>query len=335
MNYSNQSNTQQQSEILPSENSFKQITPLGKLPSYEPIFHSSQIKRPTIKFVDINKNIFENDNNSNDLNQSFNYINTYKLSKITENTILSKNKNINPNNLNLFNINKSVQQEKYDLIKNYCSTKNDPDSYPLISYENFLLIDGLREKNTPEYEPYKNFLLNKNASIELYSKFCTLLMNRYILSKQNKSINKYPKIVYQIIFDVNNIYNFLAPDIVADAKQSNIFIALVNYENMWNVLAINQNNNYCNYFMLNKNMDKDIILSLMNTIKNVIYPYHSFKYSVSDYSGFNDNNKIILPFIILDFFSRNKTLLPIDDEDYYYQTILILSEIMTSNLITK
>ena len=105
-------------------------------------------------------------------------------------------------NLNILNLNKSIQQEKYDSIKNYCLKKNDPDNYPLISYENFLLIDGLFENNSPEYLPCKNFLLNKTVSIELFSKFCTLLMNRFLLSKQNKSLNKYPKVVYQIIFDV-------------------------------------------------------------------------------------------------------------------------------------
>ena len=56
---------------------------------------------------------------------------------------------------------------------------------------------------------------------------------------------------------------------------------------------------------------------------------------MSDYSRFSSGNKTVLPFIILDFYSRYKNNLPIDDEDYYYQTILILSEIMTNNLITK
>ena len=63
--------------------------------------------------------------------------------------------------------------------------------------------------------------------------------------------------------------------------------------------------------------------------------YHKFNFTVSDYSHFKETNQIILPFIIMEFFSRYKSNLPIDDEDYYYQTILILSEIMTHNLITK
>jgi hypothetical protein len=193
------------------------------------------------------------------------------------------------------------------------------------------MIDSLCEKSTSEYEPYKNFLFNKSASIELFSKFCTLLMNRQILSK----LKKYPKVVYQIIFDVNNIYNYLSPDIVADAKQSNMFISLVNFENVWNVLVIYQNSNLCNYFMFNKNMDKEIISTIMTTITQAIYPYNKFTFSASDYSGFSDSNQVILPFIILDFFSRYKDNLPIDDEDYYYQTILILSEILTNKLITK
>ena len=331
MNYSNQSNIQQQSETLPSELSLKQITPLDKFPSYQPMYHSSEIKRPIIH-LDNKNNINFEINNSNDINQSFNSNNTYT---IPNNIILTKDNNLRSYNLNIFNITKSSQQKKYDSIKNYCLKKNDPDSYPLISYENYLLIDGLCEKNSPEFEVYQDFLLNRNASIDLFSKFFTLLMNRYISSRQNKTINKYPKIVYQIIFDTNNIYNYLSPDIVADAKQSNMFISLVKYENKWNVLVINQNNNYCNYFMFNKNMDKEIILSLMNIVTNTIYPYHNFKYNVSDYSNFDNNNQVILPFIIIEFFSRYKSNLPIDDEDYYYQTILILSEIMTCNLITK
>ena len=134
---------------------------------------------------------------------------------------------------------------------------------------------------------------------------------------------------------MNNIYNYLSPDIVADAKQSNMFISLVNFENVWNVLVVYQNSNLCNYFMFNKNMDKEIISTIMITITQSIYPYNKFTFSVSDYSGFSDSNQVILPFIIMDFFSRYKDNLPIDDEDYYYQTILILSEILTNKLITK
>lgn len=318
MNFQNQSNIQQQSENCPANMSSKKITPISKVPNYEPIFHSSQIKRPIVHFDDISPNILDF-NNAQDIKPSFNSISN----------------NTSKTNLNILNLNKSVQQEKYDSIKNYCLKKNDPDNYPLIPYENFLLIDGLFENDSPEYIPYKNFLLNRTVSIELLSKFCTLLMNRFLLSKQNKTINKYPKVVYQIIFDVNNIYNYLSPDIVADAKQSNMFMTLIIYQNKWNLFAINQNSNYCNYFMFNKNMDKEILLTLMNTISQTIYPNNKFQFTVSDYSGYNDYNQIILPFIIMDFLSRYKSNIPIDDEDFYYQTILILSEIMTNNLITK
>ena len=279
-----------------------QVTPASKNVIYEPMYHTSQTKRPMITFTDVSPY-------------------NLNIQNIQDSNVLS--------------LNISKQQEKYDSIKKYCNQKNDPDSYPLISYENFLLIDGLCDKNIGEFEDYKNFLLNKNASIELYSKFCTLLMNRFILSKQNNSLNKYPKVVYQIIFDVTNIYNYLSSDIVSDAKQSNMFMGLINYQNKWNILAINQNNDFCNYFMFNKNMDKEILLTLMKTITQTIFPYHNFNFSVSDYSDLNESNKTILPFIIMDFFSRYKSNLPIDDEDYYYQTILILSEIMTNNLITK
>ena len=325
-------------ETLPSFPSPIPIMPLTKNSNYESNYHSSKIKRPTMHFdiIGQNSNFFDI-NIGQDIDQSFKTVNPYN--KMEENFFNNNKNNIDNNgnnnninkNLSILNINKSVQQGKYDNIKNYCLKKNDPDNYPLISYENFLLIDSLCEKNTSEFEPYKNFLFNKNASIELFSKFCTLLMNRYLLSK----LKKYPKVVYQIIFDVNNIYNYLSPDIVADAKQSNMFICLINYENKWNVLVINKNNNLCNYFMFNKNMDKEIILVIINTITKSIYPYVNFQLSVSDYSDFSDNNQIILPFIIMDFFSRYRSDLPIDDEDYYYQTILILSEILTNNLITK
>ena len=300
-----------------------QITPLCKNPFSESVYHSSQIKRPVMKFIDENPLTL-------DINCMQN--NEKSFFSITQNNSQILN---NFDRSNILNMNKSKQQEKYDSIKNYCLKKNDPDSYPLISYENFLLIDGICEKNTVEFESYKNFLLNKNASIELFSKFCTLLINRFISSKQNKSLKKYPKVVYQIIFDINNIYNYLSPDIVSDAKQSNMFMALISYQNKWNVLTINQNNNFCNYFLFNRKMDKDITFNLMNTVTQTIYPYHKFNFTVSDYSHFKETNQIILPFIIMEFFSRYKSNLPIDDEDYYYQTILILSEIMTHNLITK
>ncbi len=307
--------------------------------SNEPSFHSSQAKRPIIHFGNNSLNIFDI-NNIPKANQSINFINKVNLSKnTTNNDSNSNNINNSNNNNNMSNniafFNKSIQQEKYDAIKNFCIKKNDPDNYPLISYQNFLLIDSLCEKNSSTDEPYKNFLLNINATIELFSKFCTLLMNRYILSKQNSNINKYPKVVYHIIFDINNIYNYLSPDIVSDAKESNMFMVLIYYENLWNLAVFNQNNNFGIYFMFNKNMNKNIIMDLMNTIKKEVYPEKNFEFTVSDYSGFSAGNRTILPFIIMDFYSRYKNNLPIDDEDYYYQTILILSEILTNNLITK
>jgi len=308
--------------------------------SNEPSYHSSQIKRPKIHFGNTNQNILDMNKIPN-ANQSFNSVNEFNISQNSKSNDTNPNNNFNPfksndnSGSNLAFYNKSIQQEKYDSIKVFCSKKNDPDNYPLISYENFLLIDSLCEKNTPSNEPYKNFLLNKNASIELYSKFCTLLMNRYIISKQNSSLNKYPKVVYHIIFDINNVYNYLSKDIVEDAKESNLFMLLINSPNAFNVAVFNKNNNTGVYFMINKNIKKEIFLGLMETINKEVYPEQKFEFSVSDYSGFRSGNKVVLPFIILDFYSRYKNNLPIDDEDYYYQTILILSEILTNNLITK
>jgi len=315
---------------------------INQFQTNEPSYHSSQIKRPIIHFGINDQNILDINKIPN-VNQSFNSINEINFSQNSKNnnTNTNINNNINPfkNNdnsgSNLAFYNKSIQQEKYDSIKVFCSKKNDQDNYPLISYENFLLIDSLCEKNSSSNESYQNFLLNKNASIELYSKFCTLLMNRYIISKQNSSLNKYPKVVYQIIFDINNVYNYLSKDIVGDAKESNLFIVLVNYQNMFDVAVFNKSNNTGIYFLINRNIKRSIILGLMETINKVVYPEHKFEINISDYSGFSTGNKVVLPFIILDFYSRYKNNLPIDDEDYYYQTILILSEIMTNNLITK
>ena len=315
---------------------------INQFQTNEPSYHSSQIKRPIIHFGINDQNILDINKIPN-VNQSFNSINEINFSQNSKNnnTNTNINNNINPfkNNdnsgSNLAFYNKSIQQEKYDSIKVFCSKKNDQDNYPLISYENFLLIDSLCEKNSSSNESYQNFLLNKNASIELYSKFCTLLMNRYIISKQNSSINKYPKVVYQIIFDINNVYNYLSKDIVEDAKESNLFMVLVNYQNMFDVAVFNKSNNTGIYFQFNRNIKRSIILGLMETINKVVYPEQKFEINISDYSGFSTGNKVVLPFIILDFYSRYKNNLPIDDEDYYYQTILILSEIMTNNLITK
>ena len=315
---------------------------INQFQTNEPSYHSSQIKRPIIHFGINDQNILDINKIPN-VNQSFNSINEINFSQNSKNnnTNTNINNNINPfkNNdnsgSNLAFYNKSIQQEKYDSIKVFCSKKNDQDNYPLISYENFLLIDSLCEKTSSSNESYQNFLLNKNASIELYSKFCTLLMNRYIISKQNSSLNKYPKVVYQIIFDINNVYNYLSKDIVEDAKESNLFMVLVNYQNMFDVAVFNKSNNTGIYFLINRNIKRSIILGLMDTINKVVYPEQKFEINISDYSGFSNGNKVVLPFIILDFYSRYKNNLPIDDEDYYYQTILILSEILTNNLITK
>ena len=315
---------------------------INQFQTNEPSYHSSQIKRPMIHFGINDQNILDI-NKIPKANQSFNSMNEINFSQNSKsnNTNTNINNNINPfknkdnSGSNLAFYNKSIQQEKYDSIKVFCSKKNDQDNYPLISYENFLLIDSLCEKNSSSNESYQNFLLNKNASIELYSKFCTLLMNRYIISKQNSSLNKYPKVVYQIIFDINNVYNYLSKDIVEDAKESNLFMVLVNYQNMFDVAVFNKSNNTGIYFLINRNIKRSIILGLMDTINKVVYPEQKFEINISDYSGFSNGNKVVLPFIILDFYSRYKNNLPIDDEDYYYQTILILSEIMTNNLITK
>ena len=315
---------------------------INQFQTNEPSYHSSQIKRPIIHFGINDQNILDINKIPN-VNQSFNSINEINFSQNSKNNNpnININNNINPfkNNdnsgSNLAFYNKSIQQEKYDSIKVFCSKKNDQDNYPLISYENFLLIDSLCEKNSSSNEPYQNFLLNKNASIELYSKFCTLLLNRYIISKQNSSLNKYPKVVYQIIFDINNVYNYLSKDLVEDAKESNLFMVLVNYQNMFDVAVFNKCNNTGIYFLINRNIKRSIILGLMETINKVVYPEQKFEINISDYSGFSTGNKVVLPFIILDFYSRYKNNLPIDDEDYYYQTILILSEILTNNLITK
>ena len=86
----------------------------------------------------------------------------------------------------------SIQQEKYDNIKNFCLRKNDQDNFPLIPYENYLLIDGLFESNTAKFTQYKNFLLSRTVSIEIFSKFCILLMNRFIVSSQNSTRYRYP-----------------------------------------------------------------------------------------------------------------------------------------------
>ena len=315
---------------------------INQFQTNEPSYHSSQIKRPIIHFGINNQNILDI-NKIPKANQSFNSMNEINFSQNSKcnDTNTNINNNINPfkNNdnsgSNLAFYNKSIQQEKYDSIKVFCSKKNDQDNYPLISYENFLLIDSLCEKNSSSNESYQNFLLNKNASIELYSKFCTLLMNRYIISKQNSSLNKYPKVVYHIIFDINNVYNYLSKDIVEDAKESNLFMVLVNYQNMFDVAVFNKSNNTGIYFLINRNIKRSIILGLMETINKVVYPEQKCEINISDYSGFSTGNKVVLPFIILDFYSRYKNNLPIDDEDYYYQTILILSEILTNNLITK
>jgi len=328
-------NSEIESQNLNQTESKKILTNTNQSHNNDPSFHSSQAKKPIIHFGNNNQSIF-NINNIPNTNQSFKEMNDYNFSINSNNNISNNNSNSNENRgVNLEFYNKSIQQEKYDSIKNFCMKKNDPNNYPLISYENFLFIDSLCEINSSTDEPYKNFLLNKNASIELISKFCTLLMNRYLISKQNSSINKYPKVVYQMIFDINNVYNYLSQDIVNDAKESNMFMLLINYDNMWNVAVFNQKNKNGIYFKFNKNLSKEAIMELMNTINKVVNPEHKFEITISDYSGFSAGNKIILPFIILDFYSRYQNNLPIDDEDYYYQTILILSEIMTNNLITK
>ena len=111
----------------------------------EPSFHSSQTKKPIIHFGINYQNTFDISNNQN-IYQSYNACNENNISKKSKNNdsnTLNTN-NLNNNNLgnNLAFYNKSIQQEKYDSMKIFCVKKNDQDNYPLISYENFFLIDS-------------------------------------------------------------------------------------------------------------------------------------------------------------------------------------------------
>ena len=260
------------------------------------------------------------------------------------NTLSTQNsnfKNFNSNNMNLssnsFVMNKSIsfmQQNKYDQIKKYCMKKQDCLSYPLISYENFLQLENILE-NQNLNQSYTNFLLNGKISIEFYNKFITLLMNRYVLQQ----IKLYPRVTFQLIFDIENIKNYLSEDTINIANNSNMLIILVktnnNAEN-WNVICIVPNKEICNFYLLDNNLfDKNIIGNIMINICKIVYGEKKFNFNVNDLTGISNRTKDIMSLIIIEFLSRNRIDFPFDDEDIYYQTILIFSEILNNNLITK
>lgn len=103
---------------------------INQFQTNEPSYHSSQIKRPIIHFGINNQNILDINKIPN-VNQSFNSINEINFSQNSKNnnTNTNINNNINPfkNNdnsgSNLAFYNKSIQQEKYDSIKVFCSKK--------------------------------------------------------------------------------------------------------------------------------------------------------------------------------------------------------------------
>ena len=97
--------------------------------SSNPSFHSTQTKKPIIHFGNINPN-FLNINNIPKINQSFNIMNEFNISQNQKNKDSNINTNINSNQdksenskSNLAFYNKSIQQEKYDSIKIFCTKK--------------------------------------------------------------------------------------------------------------------------------------------------------------------------------------------------------------------
>ena len=232
-------------------------------------------------------------------------------------------------------LNDSTQQEKYLAIKQYCARKNDAENYPLISYQNFLLIDKLKQSNDLKDLTYKNFLLGISAEKELYSSFITLLMNRNINCSNEEKNKIYSKITYQIFFGTKNVYNFMEPDVVFLSFKSKLFLCLIYDENkIWNLMFINSKMNECNFYLFNKNLEKDIVNCMMFNISQFLYPQNIFKFNIVNYSNLSKNIETVLPFVLMEFISRNRVDFPSNDEDIYYQKILILSEIINKKLLT-
>lgn len=330
------------------------------------LYNSSEIKRSSMdfsKFINFNQNHINDNYLKNNFQETFNSQNIIqtKDNSITFNTNnespyknelmdkinispYPKSAVINRQKLSLFannnnNANNQQNEEKYHRIKNYCSNKNDPDNYPLISYDSFLLINQILTNNYQQNENYLNFLLNKSISIDLFSKFISLLLTREN-SFSNKS-NIYPKITYQIIFDINNINNFLRSDIVTMANISQIFICiLITSDHSYkNIIYINKKIEQCFFFVLDENLKNEKICEIMFNIYGLVFPCadknSEMNFNITDFSGFKENAKNVLPLIVVEFLSRNKNNFPTDDEDFYYQTILIMAEILEGKLITK
>ena len=305
-------------------------------------FHHSPIEQ---KRENVNFNLNQNPFISNTSQIKRPHLNFEKIPLMDpSNTISTDNSNFqtpNSGDTNLYSyspdINKSVcfmQQNQYDQIKKYCMKKQDCLNYPLISYENFLQIENILE-NQNLNQSYTNFLLNGKISFEFYNKFITLLMNRYVLQQ----IKLYPRVTFHLIFDINNIENYLSEDTINIANNSNMLLVLVktnnNAEN-WNVVCVVPNKEICNFYLLDNNLwDKNIIGNIMINICRIVYGEKKFNFNVNDLTGISNKTKDIMALIILEFLSRNRVDFPIDDEDIYYQTILIFSEILNNTLITK
>ena len=106
MNLESQSNIQHQSETVSSNISSKKKAPIPTVPNYEPKFHYSQVKGPIVHLDGKSPDILDF-NNSQDIKQSYN----------------PKGNNTSKIKLNILNLNKSIQQEKYDFIKKFCFKK--------------------------------------------------------------------------------------------------------------------------------------------------------------------------------------------------------------------
>lgn len=222
----------------------------------------------------------------------------------------------------------SPQQNAYKRMQDFLNEKKDYRNFPKISYEDFIMIDNL-EENTEEDPMYKS-LLKGHLDISFMYQFMVLLHQQRLNSAM------YPVSVYQIIPDLTYYRSYVNDYIKNSCNLQNNLVICFKKER-WNLLIFCPNKCaiYLYYLDDPNKFQKGEIAVLIDEIKRYIFPGVAFhNYYDTDKSMISSQEAAIMPLIIMDYFSRNANLIPMESTEIYYYGFLFINEVLKKKLFT-
>lgn len=226
------------------------------------------------------------------------------------------------------NMTVSPQQQAYSRLIEFINKKKDYKNYPKISYEDFIMIDGLEENMDEDNIIYTN-LLKGFLNLELIYQFMILLRER-------DNCSYYTETSYQIIPDLSYYKSYFNDYIQRCCGYHKNLVVCFKKEN-WNILIFAPNNNAIYLYLLDdqKLFMEGEIETVIDECKKSIYPGVPFqKVQKDDRSSVTQKEAAILPLVVMEYFSRNNTSIPKESNEIYYYGFLILYEVIKKKLIT-